>query len=206
MQELQGMWVPLLGCRFHSWVAGSTHGSGESPGVGNGNPLQYSCLENPINRGAWQATGHGIVKSRTQLSTHIQRMLAFLIISTSVSPQSCPTLCNPMDYSLPDPSIHGIFQARILKWVTISFSRRSSQPIDWTQVSHIVGRRFTTREVIKNLASKITRWLFWGASLPSSRSADFLNKVIFLSSTLHLRFIGLSCGDQSKSGLDNNLP
>ena len=116
------------------------------------------------------------------------------------------SLCDPMDYSLPDPSIHGIFQARILKWVTISFSRRSSQPIDWTQVSHIVGRRFTTREVIKNLASKITRWLFWGASLPSSRSADFLNKVIFLSSTLHLRFIGLSCGDQSKSGLDNNLP
>ena len=36
--------------------AGSTSGSGRSPGVGNGNPLQYSCLENPIDKGAWQAT------------------------------------------------------------------------------------------------------------------------------------------------------
>ena len=40
-----------------------------SPGVGNGNPLQYSCLENPMNRGAWQATVHGVTKSRTCLST-----------------------------------------------------------------------------------------------------------------------------------------
>ena len=122
--------------------------------------------------------------------------------------QSCLTLCDPMDYSLPGSSIHRIFQARILEWVAISFSRRSSQPRDWTQVSHIVSRCFTvwaTREVIKNLASKITRWLFWGASLPSSRSAGFLNKVIFLASTLHLGFIGLSCCEQSKFGLDNKL-
>ena len=38
------------------------------PGGGNGNPLQYSCLENPMDRGAWQATVHGVTKSRTQLS------------------------------------------------------------------------------------------------------------------------------------------
>ena len=64
--------------------------------------------------------------------------------------QSCPTLCNPMDCSLPGSSIHGIFQARVLEWVAISFSRGSSQPRDQTQVSCIVGRRFTiwaTREV-----------------------------------------------------------
>ena len=41
---------------------------GRSPGVGNGNPLQYSCLENPMDRGAWQATVHGSAKSQTQLS------------------------------------------------------------------------------------------------------------------------------------------
>ena len=63
--------------------------------------------------------------------------------SESEVAQSCPTLCNPMDCSLPGFSIHGIFQARILEWVAISFSRRSSQPRDWTWVSHIVGRRFT---------------------------------------------------------------
>ena len=41
---------------------GSVPGSGRSPGEGNANPLQYFCLENPINRGAWQATVHGVAK------------------------------------------------------------------------------------------------------------------------------------------------
>ena len=56
--------------------------------------------------------------------------------------QLCPTLCDPVDCSPPSSSIHGILQARILEWVAISFSRGSSQPRDWTQVSHIAGRRF----------------------------------------------------------------
>ena len=47
---------------------GSTPGSGRSPGVGNGNPLQYSCLENSMDRGAWQAAVHGVMKSQTQLN------------------------------------------------------------------------------------------------------------------------------------------
>ena len=51
-------------------------------------------------------------------------------------------LCFPMDCSLPGSSVHGIFQARVLEWVAISFSRGSSQPRDLTRVSHIVGRRF----------------------------------------------------------------
>ena len=42
--------------------AGSIPGSGRSPGEGNGNPLQYYCLENPMDRGAWQATVHGVTK------------------------------------------------------------------------------------------------------------------------------------------------
>ena len=47
---------------------GSIPGSGRSPGEGNGNPLQHSCLENPMDGGAWWATVHRVVKSRTQLS------------------------------------------------------------------------------------------------------------------------------------------
>ena len=47
---------------------GSILGVGTFPGEGNGNPLQYSCLENPIDRGAWKFTVHGVVKSRTRLS------------------------------------------------------------------------------------------------------------------------------------------
>ena len=46
----------------------SIPGSGRSPGEGNGNPLQYSCLGNPKERGAWQATLHGAAKSQTRLS------------------------------------------------------------------------------------------------------------------------------------------
>ena len=48
---------------------GSIPGLGRSPGVGNGNPLQYSCLENPMDRGAWWATVHSIAKNWTQLSS-----------------------------------------------------------------------------------------------------------------------------------------
>ena len=51
--------------------AGLIPESGRSPGEGNGNSFQYSCLENPMDRGAWRATVHGVAKSRAQLSTHI---------------------------------------------------------------------------------------------------------------------------------------
>ena len=47
---------------------GSIPGSGRCPREGNGNPLQYSCLENPMDREAWQTTVHGITKSQTRLS------------------------------------------------------------------------------------------------------------------------------------------
>ena len=47
---------------------GSTPGSGRSPGEGNGNPLQYSCLENSMDRGGWQAIVHRVTKSQTPLS------------------------------------------------------------------------------------------------------------------------------------------
>ena len=60
--------------------AGSVPGLGRSPGGGHGNPPQYSCLENPMDRGAWWATVHGVAKSRTRLerpSTHAPVCLSF---------------------------------------------------------------------------------------------------------------------------------
>ena len=54
--------------------------------------------------------------------------------------QSCPTLCDPMDCTLPGSSLHGILQARILEWVAISFSRESSGPRGGTCVPY-VGRQ-----------------------------------------------------------------
>ena len=56
----------------------------------------------------------------------------------------CLTLCDPMDCSLPGSSVHGIFQARILEWLAISFSRGSSWPRDRTHISCITGRFFIT--------------------------------------------------------------
>ena len=57
--------------------------------------------------------------------------------------QSRLILCDPMDCSLPGSFVYGILQARILEWVAFPFSRRSSQPTDQTQISHIAGRFFT---------------------------------------------------------------
>ena len=57
--------------------------------------------------------------------------------------QSCATLCDPMDYSQPGSSIHGIVQARVLEWFAISFSRGSSRPGGQTQGFCITGRHFT---------------------------------------------------------------
>ena len=57
--------------------------SERSPGVGNGNPLQYSCLENLMDRGAWWATVHGVLKSQTQLSMsmNVESLLMYCKIS-----------------------------------------------------------------------------------------------------------------------------
>ena len=67
----------------------------------------------------------------------------YYVCMLAKSLQLCPALCNPMDCSLPDSSFHGILQAKILEWVAIPFSRRSSQHRDQTRVSYIscVGRQ-----------------------------------------------------------------
>ena len=66
MEEIQGTQISIPGL-------------GRSPGVGNGNWFQYSCLENSMNRGTWQATVHGVTESQTQLSdwahTHVTQYL-----------------------------------------------------------------------------------------------------------------------------------
>ena len=70
--------------------------------------------------------------------------------------QSCLTLCDPMNYSLPGPTVHEILHSRIIEWVAIPFSRGSSQPRDWTWVSCFAGRFFTvwvTREALQVLVN-----------------------------------------------------
>ena len=89
----------------------------------------------------------------------ILRLDIFLFLSWTQSNKVsvaglCLTLCDPMDCSLPGSSVHTIFQARILEWVAISFSRGSSWSRDLTQVFCIAGRLFTvwaTREATKHV-------------------------------------------------------
>ena len=66
---------------------GSIPGSGISPGEGNGNPLQYSCLENSMDRGAWQATVYGVAKSQTQLSDEHFDFISGWDMALGISPE-----------------------------------------------------------------------------------------------------------------------
>ena len=67
-------------------------------------------------------------------SEKIPFLFSFFFLGLTQSLQSCLTLCDPMDWSLPGSFVHGIFQGRILKWVVISSSRGSSKPRDWAPV------------------------------------------------------------------------
>ena len=80
-----------------------------------------------------------IQSAKTRLGADCGSDLELLISSKVKFTQSCPTLCDPVDYT-----VYGILQARILKWVAFPFSRGSSQPRDWNQVSHLAGRFFTS--------------------------------------------------------------
>ena len=74
--------------------------------------------------------------------THLKIFYYQLLLLFSC--KSCPTLCDPMNYSLPASSLIGISQVRILEWVAVSFSRGSSWPRDWTHISCIGRQLFTT--------------------------------------------------------------
>ena len=83
---------------------------------------------------------------------------------TCLVPQLCLAFCDPMDCSPPGSSVHGILQARILEWVAILSSRESSQPSDWTKVSHITGRFFIV------WAAREAQEYWSGQPIPSPRN------------------------------------
>ena len=93
-------------------------GSERFPGGGHGNPLQYSCLERPMDREAWWAT---VAKSQTRL----KRLSSS---SSSMRAKLLQSLCDPVDCNPPGTSVHGILQARILEWVALPSCRGSFQP------------------------------------------------------------------------------
>ena len=98
---------------------GSVPGSGRSPGEGNGNPLQYSCLANPMGGGAWWAIVHGVAKSRTRLSD-FTCTFTLSILYTAVcihgggndNPLQHSCLENPMDRGAWQATVHGVAKSR----------------------------------------------------------------------------------------------
>ena len=89
--------------------------------------------------------------------------------------QSCLTLCNPMDCSLPGSSVHGISQTSRLEWVAISFSSRSSRPRDWTHISCIgkwILYHWANREAFWS-----TQWTSWnGHIIPAVTQVYYMKK------------------------------
>ena len=129
----------ILQARILEWVAIS-FSRGSSP------PRDWAWISRIVGR---RFTVWATRESPGNLSPGINPLFIFKSESESEVAQLCPTLCDPMDCSPPGFSIHGIFQARILEWVAISFSRGSSRPRNRTWVSCIAGRCFTlwaTRE------------------------------------------------------------
>ena len=98
--------------------------------------LDYHMIaKEDLSMDFWSLRGRGEKASGAHLNPH--QSVKVLVA------KSCPSLCDLMDCSLPDSSIHGILQTRILEWIAMTSSRRSSSPRDWTQVS-CVSRRFFT--------------------------------------------------------------
>ena len=147
------------GHEFDSWV-------GKIPGEGNGNPLQYSCLRNPIDRGAWWAAVHGVTKVQTWLSNwaHIStcfcskitwlennlysQYISYVCVCVLVT-QLCLTLWDSMDCSPLGSPCPWDSPGKNTGVGCPTFSRASFQLRDWTWVSRNAGRFFTiwaTRE------------------------------------------------------------
>ena len=119
------------------------------------------------NVGVWLAgVFPNVLKFASSVCLWFLVVYCLVVLSHSV----CPALCARKNCSPPGSPDHGIFQARILEWIAISFSKRSSQPRDWTGVSRIVGRHFTvwaTKEVTATSPqNKIRAWLHIPPSSP----------------------------------------
>ena len=103
--------------------SGSIPGSGRYPGRGNGNPLQYSCLENPMDRGAWQATVHGVAKSWTRLNvwTHLntaqQSVMGSFLLPVMIS--GTYMITNPSFNSCPPADSNFSEEHVLLYWLTL---------------------------------------------------------------------------------------
>ena len=115
----------------------------------------YSC----VWHGEWgKRTGKKVIKKFKKGLIQLQKYLWIVFCCFCLVAKSCPTLCDPTDSSLIGSSVHGFSQIRILEWIAISFSRGSFRPRDWTQISWVAGRFFTTWTTTNMTFSRVL-WL-----------------------------------------------
>ena len=112
-------------------------------GEGNGNPLQYSCMEIPMDGGAWWATVHGVARSRTQLSFWLHFHFSLSCIGEgNGNPLQCSCLENPWDGEAWWAAVYGVAQSRTqLKQLSSSSSihKITSPPISWASLNLMRG-------------------------------------------------------------------
>ena len=134
MQNISSEAFPLNTLCTYSWNLGE-----QTMAIDSGNIIWYeqwvcrSTLERKAVCVGWVWEEGKKASENTQASPAHEE-------SEMLAAQSRPTLCNPMDCSLPGSSVHGMLQARILEWVAMPLSKGSSSPWDRTWISHIVGR------------------------------------------------------------------
>ena len=134
----------LLGKHNKKWRKGRRLGERE------GKSSSYTCDSSSPATPTEPIFAASMVMSaiRSSLSQMREGDLLLICCCCCSVAKSCPTLCNPVDYCLPGSSVHGISQARLLEWVAISFSRRSSWPRDQTQVSYTAGGLLHCRQIL----------------------------------------------------------
>jgi len=169
------VWSSSLGTSLDLWLVGCAREGGGKSAEGAAASLCQRPWEGR-GKGGWAAqrrvSHFSLLTANSTLTAHISQesrvlfatvvdiffLMLFAIMKWSEVKwmklaQSCLTLCDPMDCSLPGSSVHRILQARILEWVAIPFFRGSSQPWDKTQVSGIAGRFFTIWPPVKPIIS-----------------------------------------------------
>ena len=147
---------------------------------------------NPKEERSW---GHHASWFKTILQSYSNQNSIVLVLKTDIqtsgielkwskATQSCPTLGDPMDCSLQGSSVHGIFQARVLEWVAISFSRGSSKARDRTEVSCIANRWFTATRLIPGIELRAQKYTHtYRVNIYLTREPRILNgeKVVFFN-------------------------
>ena len=114
--------LPCRRPRFDPWV-------GRSPGEGNGNPLQYSCVENPMDRGVWQATVHRVAESQTQQSDFT--VFLFCLEEGPSLSQNAGATSTRKPFLQHQPSL--LFSLLEEPWITPGLSHSSVICISWRQ-------------------------------------------------------------------------